>query len=52
VAGGEATQLTADKHSYGSLKFSADGKTLFTLTEAEEEGKVYDVSRSPAWHGR
>jgi dipeptidyl aminopeptidase/acylaminoacyl peptidase len=51
VAGGEATQLTADKHSYGSLKFSADGKTLFTLTEAEEEGKVYDVSRlaSLAW---
>jgi dipeptidyl aminopeptidase/acylaminoacyl peptidase len=51
VAGGEATQLTADKHSYSNLKFSADGKTLFTLTEAEEEGKVYDVSRlaSLAW---
>jgi dipeptidyl aminopeptidase/acylaminoacyl peptidase len=45
VAGGEARQLTADKHSYSNLKFSADGKTLFSLTEAEEPGKVYDVSR-------
>jgi dipeptidyl aminopeptidase/acylaminoacyl peptidase len=45
TAGGEARQLTADKHSYSNLKFSADGKTLFCLTEAEEAGKVYDVSR-------
>ncbi|TFW14916.1 dipeptidyl-peptidase 5 [Duganella callida] len=51
LGGGEATQLTADKHSYNNLKFSADGKTLFTLNEAEEPGKVYDVSRlaSFAW---
>ncbi|SHN40758.1 Dipeptidyl aminopeptidase/acylaminoacyl peptidase [Duganella sacchari] len=51
VAGGEASQLTADKHTYSNLKFSHDGKTLFTLTEAEEPGKVYDVSRiaSLAW---
>ncbi|WP_444845667.1 prolyl oligopeptidase family serine peptidase [Duganella caerulea] len=50
-AGGEPTRLTQDKHSYGSLKFSADGKTLFVLTQAEEEGKVYDVTRlaSFAW---
>lgn len=51
AAGGEAQQLTQDKHSYHALKFSKDGKTLFTLTEAEEPGKVYDVSRiaSLAW---
>ncbi|MGV7208937.1 prolyl oligopeptidase family serine peptidase [Oxalobacteraceae bacterium A2-2] len=51
VNGGEARQLTQDKHSYHSLKFSADGKTLFCLSDAEEEGKVYDISRlaSFAW---
>ena len=51
AAGGEAQQLTRDKHSYHALKFSKDGKTLFSLTEAEEPGKVYDVSRiaSFAW---
>lgn len=51
VAGGEADQLTQDQHSYKALKFSKDGKTLFVLTEAEEPGKVYDVSRlaSFAW---
>ncbi|MBP1208172.1 dipeptidyl aminopeptidase/acylaminoacyl peptidase [Duganella sp. 1411] len=51
AAGGEAAQLTQDKRSYHALKFSKDGKTLFSLTEAEEPGQVYDVSRlaSFAW---
>eukprot|EP01034_Spumella_vulgaris_P047184 gene47184-58885_t len=45
ATGGEATRLTADKHSYSSLKFSPDGKTLLCLTQAETEGKVYDLDR-------
>ena len=45
ATGGEAVQLTADKRSYSSLKFAADGKTLFCLTEAEDSGKVYDLAR-------
>ena len=51
VGGGEATRLTADKHSYSNLKFSPDGKTLLCLTQAETEGKVYDLDRlaSFAW---
>lgn len=51
AGGGEATQLTADKHSYNNLKFSPDGKTLLCLTQAETEGKVYDLDRlaSFAW---
>ncbi|KQQ33528.1 dipeptidyl aminopeptidase [Duganella sp. Leaf126] len=51
AAGGEAQQLTQDKHSYKALKFSSDGKTLFALTEEEAPGKVYDVTRlaSLAW---
>ncbi|MDN2670430.1 S9 family peptidase [Janthinobacterium sp. SUN026] len=51
VAGGEAQRLTQDKHSYASLKFSADGKTLFALSDAQTPGKVYDVKRlaSFAW---
>ena len=51
AAGGEAQQLTQDKHSYHGLQFSADGKTLFTLTEEEDASKVYDLTRlaSLAW---
>ena len=51
AAGGEPQKLTQDQRSYGALKFSADGKTLFTLTDAETPGKVYDVKRlaSFAW---
>lgn len=45
AAGGEALQLTSDKHSYGSLKFAPDGKTLFALTQDETPGKVYDLDR-------
>ena len=45
VAGGEPQQLTNDDASYGSLTFSADGKTLFCTTQAETAGKVYDLSR-------
>ncbi len=50
-SGGEPQQLTRDRHSYHSLKFTADGKALFALTQAEQEGKVYDVTRliSFAW---
>ena len=51
AAGGETRQLTNDRRSYRALKFSKDGKTLFSLTEAEEPGKVYDLTRiaSFAW---
>jgi dipeptidyl aminopeptidase/acylaminoacyl peptidase len=51
LAGGEAQQLTRDSHSYHSLKFAPDGKTLFALTQAEEPNKVYDLTRvaSFAW---
>lgn len=51
AGGGEAQQLTRDTHSYGDLKFSPDGKTLFCLTQAETAGKVYDLERlaSFAW---
>ena len=51
AAGGEPQKLTQDQRSYGALKFSADGKTLFTLSDAETPGKVYDVKRlaSFAW---
>ena len=45
VAGGEPQRLTNDDASYGSLTFSADGKTLFCTTQAETAGKVYDLSR-------
>jgi dipeptidyl aminopeptidase/acylaminoacyl peptidase len=45
VAGGEAQQLTADKHSYHALQFSPDGKTLLCLVQAETPGKVYDLER-------
>ncbi|SFU35165.1 dipeptidyl-peptidase 5 [Pseudoduganella namucuonensis] len=51
LAGGEALKLTADKRSYGSLKFAPDGKTLFSLTQEENPTKVYDLDRlaSFAW---
>jgi len=51
VAGGEPQKLTQDQRSYGSLKFSGDGKTLFALSDAETPGKVYDLKRlaSFAW---
>ncbi|KAB8043483.1 dipeptidyl-peptidase 5 [Janthinobacterium aquaticum] len=45
TAGGEPQRLTQDAHSYGALKFAADGKTLFALSDAETPGKVYDVKR-------
>jgi dipeptidyl aminopeptidase/acylaminoacyl peptidase len=45
VAGGEPQQLTNDDASYGSITFSADGKTLFCTTQAETAGKVYDLNR-------
>ncbi len=51
ATGGEPQKLTQDQRSYGALKFSADGKTLFALSDAETPGKVYDVKRlaSFAW---
>lgn len=51
ASGGEATQLTADTHSYHALRFAPDGKALLCLTQAEEAGKVYDLERlaSFAW---
>jgi dipeptidyl aminopeptidase/acylaminoacyl peptidase len=45
AAGGEPTRLTNDTHSYGSLSFSPDGKTLLCSYSAEEAGKVYDLTR-------
>jgi len=51
LSGGEPVQLTKDRHSYKALRFSPDARTLFALTEAEEPGKVYDLTRvaSFAW---
>jgi len=51
ATGGEPQRLTQDQHSYNNLKFAADGKTLFALSDAETPGKVYDVNRlaSFAW---
>ena len=51
LAGGEPVQLTNDQHSYNKLQFSADGKTLYCVTQAEEAGKIYDLDRlaSFAW---
>jgi len=45
AAGGEPTRLTNDTHSYGSLAFSPDGKTLLCAYSAEQAGKVYDLSK-------
>ncbi|MBI2815269.1 MAG: S9 family peptidase [Opitutae bacterium] len=45
AAGGEPQRLTNDTHSYGSLAFSPDGKTLLCTTSAEQAGKVYDLTR-------
>ncbi len=49
AAGGEPTRLTNDTHSYGSIAFSPDGKTLLCTTTAEEPGQVYDLSRLAAF---
>ncbi|MFZ4873841.1 prolyl oligopeptidase family serine peptidase [Janthinobacterium sp. Mn2066] len=51
ATGGEPQRLTQDQRSYNNLKFAADGKTLFTLSDADTPGKVYDVNRlaSFAW---
>jgi dipeptidyl aminopeptidase/acylaminoacyl peptidase len=46
---GEPEKLTDDTHSYSALKFSQDGKWLFTLTQAEDAGKVYDLNRLAAF---
>lgn len=45
VTGGEPMRLTNDTHSYGSLAFSPDGKTLLCSFSADQAGKVYDLSR-------
>jgi dipeptidyl aminopeptidase/acylaminoacyl peptidase len=45
AAGGESTRLTNDPHSYGSLSFSPDGRTLLCSFSAEEAGMVYDLTR-------
>jgi dipeptidyl aminopeptidase/acylaminoacyl peptidase len=51
LGGGEPQALTADQRSYGNLSFAPDGRTLLCLMDAEEEGKIYDLSRlvSFAW---
>ncbi|MCG2583027.1 S9 family peptidase [Massilia sp. TS11] len=45
ASGGEPQRLTADGASYFGLRFTADGKSLFALRNANEAGKVYDLSR-------
>jgi dipeptidyl aminopeptidase/acylaminoacyl peptidase len=45
LAGGELVRLTNDTHSYGSLSFSPDGKTLLCSYSAEAAGKIYDLTR-------
>ena len=49
AAGGEPARLTNDTHSYNSLSFSPDGKTLLCTTSAEEAGKIYDLTRLAAF---
>ncbi|WP_317205877.1 S9 family peptidase [Janthinobacterium sp.] len=51
LGGGAPRQLSQGRRNYEKLQFSADGKTLFCLSQAEEEGKIYDLSRlaSFAW---
>lgn len=45
IGGGEPQRLTNDKHSYGNLTFSADGKLLFCVTDPNTADQVYDLPR-------
>ena len=45
ATGGEPQRLTNDTNSYGQLAFSADGKTLFCVTDPNTADKIYDLSR-------
>lgn len=47
VTGGEPTRLTAGKDSWAEPRFSADGKTLYALFEAESSN-VYTLTRIAA----
>ncbi len=44
IAGGEPTQLSKDKGNYSKLKFSPDGKALYSVFEPETN-KAYILSR-------
>jgi dipeptidyl aminopeptidase/acylaminoacyl peptidase len=43
--GGDATQLTNDKDSYNNPTFSKDGRYLFCRSEANNNYKVYNLSK-------
>jgi len=45
VSGGEAVQLTNDKDTYTNPTFSRDGHYLFCRAEANNNYKVYNLSR-------
>jgi len=45
ATGGEPQRLTNDAASYGTITFAPDGKALFSLSEANTPGKIYNVAR-------
>lgn len=47
--GGEPRPLTSDRHSYGEVRFSADGRHLLAMVEAGGDGKTYHHERVAAF---
>jgi len=45
INGGDAVQLTNDGNDYGNPSFSADGKYLFCMSSANNNNKVYNLSK-------
>ncbi len=45
LQGGDAVQLVKDNFTYGNPAFSPDGKYLFCLAGAENNGQVYNLSK-------
>lgn len=45
IQGGDATQLIKDEMTYGSPAFSPDGKYLFCLAGAENNGQIYTLAK-------
>lgn len=45
INGGDAVQLTTDRDEYGNPSFSPDGKYLFCLSAANNNNKVYNLSK-------
>ncbi|HKB43953.1 MAG TPA: S9 family peptidase, partial [Chitinophagaceae bacterium] len=45
INGGDATQLTNEKNNYNNIAFSQDGRYLFCLSAANNNNKVYNLSK-------